>query len=304
MPEFAVRISKIGPVGTVRIESLLVAGSPRGAGVSADHVRAIADGDAALPPIIVHRATMRVLDGLHRLHAARLRGAREIAVRFFDGDDEDAFVLAVHTNVTRGRPLSLPDRKAAAARIVGSHPHWSDRMIATAAGLSAATVARIRLRRAEPDPPDRLGHDGRIRPVNGGERRRLARSLLLEDPSLSLREVARRAGISPETARSVRSQLRGGDPGHHPAPTTEPAPDPSAVVRQLRGDPRLRFSESGRELLRLLDVHTMSAQRWATIANTVPPYCRDSAARVALECARAWHTFAEQLDRTTATEAS
>lgn len=208
--------------------------------------------------------------------------------------------VQVSGNATGGQPSSLADRKAVAARIVGAHPHWSDRRIATAAGLSAATVARIRLRRAEPDPPDRLGHDGRTRPVNARERRRHARSLLLDEPTLSLREVARRAGLSPETVRSVRAQLHRGEP----APAPEPGPDPTAVLAQLRGDPRLRFSESGRELLRLLDLHTMPARRWAASANTVPPHCRDAAARVARECARAWHTFAERLERTTATEAS
>lgn len=303
MAEFAVKISEIGAVHTVPIGSLHVTGSPRSAGESAEHVRMLADVSAELPPIIVHRQSMRVLDGAHRLRAAELRGQDEIAVQFFDGDDNDAFVLAVHANVAHGMPLSLADRKAAAARIVGSHPHWSDRMIATAAGLSAATVARVRLNRAEADPPTRIGHDGKVRPVNGPERRRLARSLLMTEPSLSLREVARRVGISPETARSVRGRLHGGEP-ERGSPAVEPRPDLSAIVRQLRGDPALRFSESGRELLRMLDAHTITAERWAVIANSVPPYCRDAIARVALECARAWHTFAQQLERPPATEAS
>jgi ParB-like chromosome segregation protein Spo0J len=307
MAGFAVKVSEIGPVHTVRIGSLLVTGSPRSAGESAEHVRMLADVSAELPPIIVHRQTMRVVDGAHRLRAAQLRGQQEIEVRFFDGDDNDAFVLGVHANVVHGMPLSLADRKAAAARIVASHPHWSDRMIATAAGLSAATVARMRLRRAETDQPTRIGHDGKVRPVNGPERRRLARSLLVTDPTLSLREVARRVGISPETARSVRGRLRGGEPEHSSVPAAEQpdlTADLTAVVRRLRGDPALRFSESGRELLRLLDGHTITAERWATIANSVPPYCRDATAQVALECARAWQNFAKHLERTTATEAS
>jgi ParB-like chromosome segregation protein Spo0J len=304
MADFAVKVSEIGPVHTVRIGALQVTGSPRSAGENAEHVRMLADVSAGLPPIIVHRQTMRVVDGAHRLRAAQLRGEQEIEVRFFDGDDNDAFVLGVHANVAHGMPLSLADRKAAAGRIVASHPHWSDRMIAKAAGLSAATVARTRLRRADPDQPTRIGHDGKVRPVNGPERRRLARSLLQTDPSLSLREVARRVGISPETARSVRGRLRGGEPEHSSVPVAEPQPDLTAVVRRLRGDPALRFSESGRELLRLLDAHTIPEERWATIANSVPPYCRDATAQVALECARAWQTFAQQLERTTATEAS
>jgi ParB-like chromosome segregation protein Spo0J len=307
MTEFATKISAVGPVRTVRVGDLRVAGSPRSAGENLEHIRMLADADADLPPIIVHRPTMRVVDGVHRLRAALLRGRTEIDVQFFEGDDNDAFVLAVHANVAHGMPLSLADRKAAAARIVASHPHWSDRMIATAAGLSAATVARIRLNRAErhgePDPPSRIGHDGKVRPINAPERRRLARSLLLAEPSLSLREVARRVGISPETARSVRGRLRGGGEPDRPVPA-EPRPDLTAVVRTLRNDPALRFSESGRELLRLLDAYTVTPERWAVIANNVPPYCRDAVARMAIECARAWHGFAQQLERTAASEAS
>lgn len=303
MAEFAAEIPEMSPVHTVPLGALRIAGSPRGAGEDVEHVRMLAGVAEELPPIIVHRRSMAVVDGVHRLRAAQLRGQHEIRVRYFDGDDNDAFVLAVHANVAHGLPLCLADRKAAAARIVASHPHWSDRMIATAAGLSAATVARIRLHRAEPEPPSRIGRDGRVRPVNGPERRSLARSLLLTEPDLSLREVARRVGISPETARSVRGRLRGGDADRAPA-VIEPRPDLTALLRRLRTDPAVRFSAPGRELLRLLDMHTITAEQWAAIANAAPPHCRDAITRAALECARAWHTLAQQLERTTASEAS
>jgi hypothetical protein len=35
-----------------------------------------------LPPILVHRATNRIIDGMHRLEAAKLRGDETISVRF------------------------------------------------------------------------------------------------------------------------------------------------------------------------------------------------------------------------------
>jgi len=303
MTEFAVDVpcSEIGPVCTVAVADLRISGSPRSAGENIEHIRTLAETPAELPPIIVHRASMRVIDGVHRLRAARLRGQQGIAVRYFDGEDGDAFVLAVRANVAHGLPLSLADRKVAAARIVASHPHWSDRMIASVAGLSAATVARIRRDRDEPAPASRIGHDGKVRPVNALERRRLARSVLLAEPTLSLREVARRAGISPETARAVRARL--GAETATPVPA-EPIPDQGRLVRQLRNDPALRFSETGRELLRLLDVRTLSAERWAAIVSGVPTHCRDSVARVALECAQAWRTFAERLDGDAESEAS
>lgn len=90
--------------------------------------------EAKLPPIIVHRATMRVIDGMHRLAAAKLRNDETIEVRFFEGTEQEAFVLAVKANISHGRPLSLTDRTSAAERIIVSHPAWSDRAIAVAAG--------------------------------------------------------------------------------------------------------------------------------------------------------------------------
>ncbi len=276
-----------GPVATVAIAALRGGGSPRQAGENLEHIRTLADVGTDLPPIIVRRHDMRVIDGMHRLRAARLRGDTEIAVRFFDGDDQDAFVLAVRTNVTHGLPLSLADRKAAARRIVMSHPHWSDRRIATTAGLSAATVARLRKEDAVPTASARVGQDGRVRPVDSFERRRVARAIMLAEPTLSLREVARRAGISPETARTVRRRLPEGEP--------VPAVDATTAVQQLRTDPTLRFSETGRTLLRLLEVRSVSADTWATIARNVPAHCRDAVARIAVECADTWRAFAEQV---------
>ncbi len=82
---------------------------------------------------------MRVIDGTHRLRAAILNGHEEIGVLFFDGTDDDAFVAAVRANVVHGLPLALADREAAATRIIKSHPQWSDRAIAEAAGLAAQT---------------------------------------------------------------------------------------------------------------------------------------------------------------------
>ena len=276
-----------GPVTTVLVSELRAGRSPRRSGEDLEHIQALADAPGELPPIIVRRVDLQVVDGMHRLRAARLRGDTRIAVRFFEGDDREAFVLAVRTNVTHGLPLSLADRKAAAAQIIASHPHWSDRMIGTVAGLSAATIARLRRAHPEPVPSARVGHDGKVRPVNSMERRRVARAILLAEPALSLREVARRAGISPETARSVRRRL--------PQEPVPPPEDPATLVRQLRADPTLRFSETGRTLLRLLEVRSLPPEKWAAIAANMPPHWRDSVARAAMECADAWRTFAEQL---------
>ena len=76
-----------------------------------------------------------------------------------------------------------------------------------------------------------------------------------------------------------------------------PMPDRVTVMRHLRTDPTLRFSETGRVLLRLLDVHAMSNDRWAHMVRNVPPHARETIAQAAMECARVWRTVAEQLER-------
>jgi hypothetical protein len=90
----------------VPVRSLLLSGSPRVAGEEALHVQALAGSEDALPPIVVHRPTMRVVDGTHRLRAVLLRGEEYIEA------------------------LSQADRTAATGRILVTKPQWSDRRIA------------------------------------------------------------------------------------------------------------------------------------------------------------------------------
>src|SRR2546421_3267487 len=66
----------------VPVRSLLPADSPRLNGEDAEHIRVLAAVEAKLPPILVHRASMRVIDGMHRLGAARLRNEETIDVQF------------------------------------------------------------------------------------------------------------------------------------------------------------------------------------------------------------------------------
>ncbi|MFE0177296.1 ParB N-terminal domain-containing protein [Streptomyces sp. NPDC059002] len=297
----------------VEIGSLSTTDSPRTSGVDPEHVEALAVVQTPLPPITVHRQTMRVIDGLHRLRAAELRGQRKIAVRFFDGGDADAFVLAVESNVTHGLPLTTADRKRAAGRIIASHPQWSDRMIASVSGIAPGTVADIRRRApgGRTGEESRIGHDGRVRPINGAEGRRLAGELIAQNPGLSLRQVARVAAISPETVRDVRNRMmRGEDPvpqrgrqaaggevrvppprlgrGPSAVPDRDAAQDRAEAVKRLKADPALRFSEIGRTLLRLLNIHTISMEEWDQIIDTVPPHCRGAVAYLANESAEMW----------------
>jgi ParB-like chromosome segregation protein Spo0J len=220
------------PVVSVAVDSLVFSGSPRRAGEDQQHIRLLAQAPGTLPPIVVHRETMRVIDGFHRVRAARSRGVATIAARLVDCDEDTAFVLAVEANVTHGLPLSRLDRAAAAERIIASHPHWSDRAIGAASGLSDKTVSAIRARCGAPLTA-RMGRDGRVRPLDVGRRRELAATEMRERPGAGLREIARATGLSPATVRDVRQRI---DRGEHPVPARyrrsgeQSAPDPRATA--------------------------------------------------------------------------
>ncbi|MET0237260.1 MAG: ParB/RepB/Spo0J family partition protein [Kibdelosporangium sp.] len=283
----------------VAIEALSAADSPRLAGESKEHTENLAESGTGLPPIIVHRRTMRVIDGMHRLRAARLRGDTEIDVHFFDGDGKDAFLLAVRINVAQGLPLSLADRTHAAARIVDSHPHWSDRAIAQVAGLAPNTISAIRkcstARGAQSNT--RIGRDGRVRPVNGEAGRRLAGELIASNPDASLREIAKAAGVAPSTAWNVRAAMRAGKPPVVAKPEPAAQRDRAETLQNLKQDPSLRFTESGRTLLRWLSTPAVELLDWPKVITGLPRHCRQLIAELARQNAAAWEEMADRLGR-------
>ncbi|MFF2409986.1 ParB N-terminal domain-containing protein [Streptomyces sp. NPDC058092] len=154
---------------SVRLDSLKPADSSSIDGEQHWHISKLSH-QIGLPPITVHRQSMRIIDGMHRIRAAELRGKECIAARFFDGSGEDAFVIAVKLNSDHGLPLSPTDRSAAALRIIESHPQWSDRPIAAGTGPAATTVAALRRRASRGrcvQLSKRVGRDGRSRPLRG-----------------------------------------------------------------------------------------------------------------------------------------
>lgn len=301
------------------VKSILPADSPRLGGEDVEHTRMLARIDAKLPPIIVHRASMRVIDGTHRLGAALLKSEETIDVRFFDGSEQEAFVLAVTANIAHGRPLSLADRTVAVERIIAFYPTWSDRAIAAAAGIGARTVGSIRRRlestsAAGDEVKVRMGRDGRMRPIDNAEGRLKAAEVIRNLPDASLREIAKKANVSPSTARDVRNRLmRGDDPvpsaqrSNHP-PANNSArelaadriiqePDLDAILRGLKSDPSLRFTECGRNLLRWTISKVLHPGEWGGISTDVPPHCTYIMADVARRCADEWLRIADDLER-------
>ncbi|MGW2277635.1 ParB/RepB/Spo0J family partition protein [Streptomyces sp. NPDC001770] len=298
----------LSEVQEVPVAQLLPADSPRREGVDSKHVRVLAESDTALPPIVVHRGTMRIIDGMHRCRAVVLRGETLVAVRYFEGSEQDAFALAVKENTMHGLPLSAEERSAAARRLLLSHPHWSDRAVAAVSGVSARTVAALRRETGTAGGLPRVGRDGRARPVSSADGRLRAREVIEANPRASLRTVAREAGISASTVRDVRERLRDGkdvvpqnqrtkgeprvDP---PSPPGTPSGHPDPTAWNLTKDPSLRFTEDGRYLLRLLMMHRFAAQRRDELAAIVPPHAATAISEAARECARVWISFADRV---------
>lgn len=312
------------PAGTVPIASLKLGESPRLAGENSAHVHMLANLEADLPAITVHWPTMRVIDGMHRLRAAIVRGAETMDVRFVRCDEADIFAAAVAANIRHGLPLSLADRESAAARIVQTHPQWSNRRIAAETGLSHRTVAVIR-NRATGDSPQlhhREGRDGRVRPLHTTDRRLAAADFMARNPAASLRQVAEAIGLSAGTVRDVKTRLaRGEDPAARhvqpgraaaelrrrgaaatrPAPVTgmsaprSPAPDVTAILHSLSKDPAIRLTDTGREVLRLLRTCAMCAEKLDTLTADIPPHRAASVADLAKANARFWMSLAAQL---------
>jgi ParB-like chromosome segregation protein Spo0J len=329
-----VRRGSLLPVENIPVAAIRNSYTPRKNKANENHVQVLAQSPLPLPPIVIHRASMRVIDGVHRLRATELRGHGTIAARLFEGNDAEAFALAVHLNVTHGLPLTLSERRDAAQRVLVSYPHWSDRSIGLIAGVSNKTVGKLRACTTEEISQlnPRLGRDGKVRPVSPAIGRRRAAEFLSTNPRASLREIARKAGVSVTTARDVRQRL---DKGESPLPDnltrksagtagtvvpTAVAVNGSAVsalgdardesragarvlpggrrdlLQRLRNDPSVRSSERGRALLRLLSTVVVAISACNEFTDAVPTHCSGIFAEIARKNARAWQEIADKFE--------
>ena len=251
--------------------------SPRHGPPDAGHVRALREVVDLVPPILVHRQTMAVIDGAHRLAAARESGRTEIRVTFFDGDVLDAFVLAIQANSTHGRPLSIGERKGAARVLLEQGPDRSTRWIASVCGLAPSTVEVLRpaTRRAQ----RRIGQDGRSRPVEPRSLQAAITERIEAEPSASVRQIATDLGVSPATVRRVvkeRSQPDAAGEDETDRRSSRPTLVPDPFTRWLKAT---EIAEArGLELLKELPPpHAAGAARelrrraeyWASLADRV-----------------------------------
>jgi len=319
------------PEVEVSVGSLAAGPYLRQAGTNAAHINMLAEvaDFAKLPPILVQKSGARVIDGMHRLEAAKLRQRACISARIIECSDEEALLLAIKSNTLHGLPLSRQDRLSGARRILAAHPDWSDRAVAEVAGLSAKTIGVVRKRSACAIPPfeKRLGRDGKRRPAAGGEGRKRAVDYIYAHPDASLRQIAREADVSIGTVQDVRERIRNGtDPvskRYEALPEQIPersmkvaAQDSSsanasanmrsmkpatqqvswsAVSAKLANDPTLRYTESGRAFLRWMALHAVNAEEWSQFIEVIPVHWLREVGQIADSIGMEWVRFAERV---------
>jgi hypothetical protein len=181
--------------------------------VQQSHIEALALSSDPWPPLLIRRADNTIVDGHYRYLAARQLGRTHIDCTYFDGGIADAYLEALRRNRQHGLPLSRQEREVSARHVLSLHPEWSDRRVAAACCVAPVTVARTRAVIETPngrtDPAKgRVGKDGRCRPIDPKSSRDLIARELQTQPTLSLREIARRTGTSPATVRTVRARLQ------------------------------------------------------------------------------------------------
>jgi aryl-alcohol dehydrogenase-like predicted oxidoreductase len=309
------------PEVSVPIASLVPGFHLRASGVDASHIQLLADaaGSVRLPSILVQKHGTRIIDGMHRIEVARLRGEWSIKARIVDCTDEEALILAVRSNTLHGLPLSKADRISGAKRILAVYPDWSDRAVAGITGLGAKAIASLRNSSTIPQMHvKRLGRDGKRRPMVPGEGRIRAAEYIEAHPDASVRQVARESDVSVGTAQKVREGLRNGmvyvphdrAAGSTTAGSTTAADTPAghrvsdvrdprrslawqAVAPKLTSDPALRYTEGGRAFLRWMGAHSMGADEWREFADAVPAHWLDDVLGIALGMGEEWRQFAD-----------
>lgn len=225
----------------VRIDQLHAGLSPRVRKLDDDHVKALMEVGGSLPPVLIHSPTMTIIDGIHRVEAARRSGSTCIKAVLISGDWSNAFVIAVQANVSHGKPLTLGERRSAAKTILADFADCSDRWLASICGLAPSTVTKIRAAQDQDGPPPgsrRVGSDGRRRPINPSLLRRRVAEAAEANPTASVRAIAAMVGAAPSTVsielrrlRNASSEIRVATPD----PAVTAVPELDTFVRWLGG---------------------------------------------------------------------
>jgi hypothetical protein len=121
---------------------------PRIKGLDDEHVHLLEENEATWPPLSAVRqedGRLVLVDGFHRLAAAQNLDLQEVRVEVIEPEaGTDLQAMAFDLNKRHGKPLSLADRRAEAARRLRAAPAISNLEVARATGLSPSTIATLR----------------------------------------------------------------------------------------------------------------------------------------------------------------
>ncbi|GAB6899207.1 hypothetical protein [Kineosporia succinea] len=285
-------------------------------GLDQQHVERLVEVLDDIPPILLNRASLELIDGAHRVAAALHAGRHTITAKLVSGSELDLLSLSLSANARHGLPLTRADRRQAVARVLELSPDLSNRHVATLAGVSPGTVARVRTCSTVPTGQSntpagevvRRGADGRRRPLSTEAGKLVARELFLANPEATQRQVAAAAGISLGTAHRVhRELLSSGDPQPVPASpelrmVTGAMDDlpaaalPSILLERLVRDPAMCRTAGGRELLARLRGMVLTGDDSNRLTLGVPAHRLDATVRLIRQAARAWMIMARDLE--------
>jgi len=137
------------------------------AAVVEDYASVLRSGVTLPPVVVVDDGREKILvDGFHRLQAAKAIGRRQIDALVYEADETHAMVYAVGANAGHGLRRTNKDKQLAIRRLL-LHPRFpgvSSRVIAEWVGVDHKTVAQVRSRLKKDGfltPTDRVvGADG------------------------------------------------------------------------------------------------------------------------------------------------
>jgi len=299
--------SEGGPV-EIPISEVTFGDNLRGMGLDEAHVALLMEASGQWPPVLVWGTANLLVDGHHRVEAARRLGHGHVLASRFTGSAEDAYLESLRRNISHGLPLTLEDRRRAARRVLGRHPHWSDRRIAALCGLSGKTVARLRREVHQVaaagagagvvvDMDRRVGRDGRRRPVHMADLAERVERALRENPGASLRAVAAAAGgVSPETVRRARARVMARGADHAAAGAGLAAERPLRAMRDWADDRALAASDDMAEFARWLSSTDVDDDHWRPYVWTIPVGRIYEIVDEARRRARCWASFASLLE--------
>jgi ParB-like chromosome segregation protein Spo0J len=297
----------VGEAVEVEVSCLKFGLSPRLGDRDQERVRLLAGVLDVCPPIIVERRTGSLIDGVHRVMAARMLGRKQIRAHMFDGSREEALVIAIRSNVTHGMPLTLQEREVAAGKVLILYPDWSDRRVGEVCGLSAKTVANLRQCPTADTPQldTRTGRDGRRRPVDPSGHRAQIAQILQTRPASSNREVARIAGASPTTVAKVKRQITSAGLQDLAMESLSNSSTSSrrAVAEGLRPEPgfvddtALLAMHKGPQFVAWLEAVSLADSDWRESISSVPLSRLYSLANHARMQSEAWTRFAVSLEQ-------